>query len=213
MPIMGLEWIWIVLVIIIFLVGPKKLPEVAKAVGRAMGEFQKARQQIDTEFKSASQQIDNEVKSATDVVKGATEVVKDSTSDVPEVGNRKNLFDAAQALGIFPYGKTNDELSQMIKDKVDEKKTILPVIQEGGQQAVQETLKTGHPKDDSSTNISTAQQNGVIAKQKNSGQKLKNTKPRKIEDKSKVAKKRMNTAAKIKSQSKTSPRKRKARTT
>ncbi len=212
MPIMGLEWIWIVLIIIIFLVGPKKLPEVAKAVGRAMGEFQKARQQIETEFKSASQQIDNEVKSATDVVKDVTEVVKDSSSNVSEVSNRKNLFDAAQALGIFPYGKTNDELSRMIKEKVDEKKDILPVTQDGGQQVVQEMVNTDQPKDDSATNKSTAQQSAVVAKQGNSGQKLKSIKPRKIEDNSKVARKKPNRAAKIKSQSKTSPRNRKART-
>ena len=197
----GLEWIWIVLIIIVFLVGPKKLPEIARAVGRAMGEFQKARQQIDTEFKSASQQIDNEVKSATDVVKGATEVVKDSTSNLSEVGDRKNLFDAAQALGIFPYGKTNDELSRMIKEKVDEKNNILSVKQEGGQQGVQATAKTGDSTEDSSSNKSTSQQTAVIARPKNSAQKLKKTKPRKVEDNAKLEKKKTNTTTQNKSKS------------
>ena len=121
----------------------------AKMVGKAMGEFQKAKKQIDTEFKSASQQIDDGVKSATDVVQDATAAVKDSTSDLSEVGSRKKLFDAAQALGIFAYGKTNDELSRMIKEKVDEKNNILSITQ-GGQQGTQATVKTVNPTENSS---------------------------------------------------------------
>lgn len=204
MPIIGLEWIWIVLIIIIFLVGPKKLPEVAKTVGRAMGEFQKAKQQIDTEIKSASQQIDNEVKSA-------TEVIKDSTSEISEVSKRKNLFDAAQALGIFPYGKTNDELGRMIKEKIDEKKDILPKAQEEEQQTVQAMVKTDHPKDDSLTNKPTGQLSAVVTKTK-SEQKLKDTDLRKRKSKGIAAKKKTNPTAPIKSQSKTRPRNRKTHT-
>ena len=207
MPIIGLEWIWIVLIIIIFLVGPKKLPEVAKMVGKAMGEFQKARQQIETEFKSASEQIDNEVKSATDVVKDTTEIVKDATSNLSEVGNRKNLFDAAQALGIFAYGKTNDELSRMIKEKVDEKNNILSITQEGGQQGVQATVKTDNSPEDSSISKSTDQQTAVITRQKNSPQKLKKTKPRKIKVNAKLVKERTNTTTQNKSKSNNKPKK------
>ncbi|MCH8022300.1 MAG: twin-arginine translocase TatA/TatE family subunit [Thaumarchaeota archaeon] len=204
MPIIGLEWIWIVLIIIIFLVGPKKLPEVAKTVGRAMGEFQKAKQQIDAEIKSASQQIDNEVKSA-------TEVIKDSTSEISEVSKRKNLFDAAQALGIFPYGKTNDELGRMIKEKIDEKKDILPKAQEEEQQTVQAMVKTDHPQDDSLTNKPTGQLSAVVTKTK-SEQKLKDTDLRKRKSKGIAAKKKTNPTAPIKSQSKTRPRNRKTHT-
>ena len=222
MPIIGLEWIWIVLIIIIFLVGPKKLPEVAKTVGRAMGEFQKAKQQIDAEIKSASQQIDNEVKSATDViksasqqidneVKSATDVIKDSTSEISEVSKRKNLFDAAQALGIFPYGKTNDELGRKIKEKIDEKKDILPKAQEEEQQTVQDMVKTDHPQDDSLTNKPTGQLSAVVTKTK-SEQKLKDTDLRKRKSKGIAAKKKTNPTAPIKSQSKTRPRNRKTHT-
>ncbi|MFQ6011027.1 MAG: twin-arginine translocase TatA/TatE family subunit, partial [Nitrososphaerales archaeon] len=177
------------LIIIIFLVGPKKLPEVAKAVGRAMGEFQKARQQIDTEFKSASQQVDNEVKSATQVVTSATQAVTDSSSDDPEVSNRKNLFDAAQALGIFPYGKTNEELSQMIKEKVDEKKESVPITQEGGQ-ATQAMVKPNNPKPDSTVYKPIRQQKGTTNKKTTQGQKLESSDLVKKEGNSKKVTKR-----------------------
>lgn len=211
MPVMGLEWIWIVLIVIIFLVGPKKLPEVARAVGKAMGEFQKARQQIDTEFKSASQQVDNEVKSVTQAATDYTSI--DTENSDSESSDRKKLFNAAQALGIFPYGKTNDELSQMIKEKVDEKKESVPIVQEGGEQLIPAMMaKTVNPKSDSSVNKPIGQKRDVDAKRKTSEQKPKKTDMTKGDDNSKVAKKKINTRASSKSQSKTSPRNRKPRT-
>lgn len=175
-----------------------------------MGEFQKAKQQIDTEIKSASQQIDNEVKSATDVVQDVTNVVKDSSSDPSEVGNRKKLFDAAQALGIFAYGKTNDELSRLIKEKVDEKNNILSITQEGGQKSVQATVKTVNSIEDSSISKSTGQQTAIVARQKKSAQKPKKTKPRKIEVNAKVVKKRTKTTTRNKSTSNNKPKKSKS---
>ncbi len=179
-------------------------------VGKAMGEVQKAKKQIDTEFKSASQQIDDGVKSATDVVQDATDVVKDSTSDLSEVGSRKKLFDAAQALGIFAYGKTNDELSRAIKEKVDEKNNILSITQEGGQQGVQATVKTVNPTEKSSISKSTAQQTAVVARQKNSALKPKKTKPRKIKDNAKSVKERTDKTSQNKSKSNNKPKKSKS---
>jgi len=43
----GIEWIWIILLAGILLFGSKKIPEVARAVGKAMGEFQKGRAEIE----------------------------------------------------------------------------------------------------------------------------------------------------------------------
>ena len=51
----GSEWFWIVLVIIL-LFGAKKLPEHARSIGRSLGEFSRAKQDIDKEMKDA---IDN----------------------------------------------------------------------------------------------------------------------------------------------------------
>ena len=51
----GSEWFWIVLVIIL-LFGAKKLPELARSIGRSLGEFSRAKQDFDKEMKDA---IDN----------------------------------------------------------------------------------------------------------------------------------------------------------
>ena len=39
----GMEWIIIILVIVVIFFGAKKIPELARSMGRATSEFQKAR--------------------------------------------------------------------------------------------------------------------------------------------------------------------------
>ena len=53
----GSEWFWIVLVIIL-LFGAKKLPELARSIGRSLGEFSRAKQDFDKEMKSAIDDAD-----------------------------------------------------------------------------------------------------------------------------------------------------------
>ena len=48
----GSEWFWIVLVIIL-LFGAKKLPELARSIGRSLGEFSRAKQDFEKEMKNA----------------------------------------------------------------------------------------------------------------------------------------------------------------
>jgi len=53
----GSEWFWIVLVIIL-LFGAKKLPELARSIGRSLGEFSRAKQDFDKEMKTAIDEAD-----------------------------------------------------------------------------------------------------------------------------------------------------------
>ena len=46
----GYEWILIIFVIIIVIFGAKKIPEIAKSVGKATSEFEKARIQAKNEL-------------------------------------------------------------------------------------------------------------------------------------------------------------------
>ena len=55
----GSEWIWILLVIVL-LFGAKKLPELARGLGRSLGEFKKAKSEFDREVNNAM--IDEEEK-------------------------------------------------------------------------------------------------------------------------------------------------------
>ncbi len=48
----GSEWFWIVLVIIL-LFGAKKLPELARSIGRSLGEFTRAKDDFEKEVKNA----------------------------------------------------------------------------------------------------------------------------------------------------------------
>jgi sec-independent protein translocase protein TatA len=52
--VLGQPWEWIILLIIIALLllfGPSKLPEFARSIGRAMGEFRRGKEQVEREIR------------------------------------------------------------------------------------------------------------------------------------------------------------------
>jgi TatA/E family protein of Tat protein translocase len=53
----GAEWFWIVIVIIL-LFGAKKLPELARSIGRSLGEFSRAKDEFEKEVKHAVEEGD-----------------------------------------------------------------------------------------------------------------------------------------------------------
>jgi len=55
-PIGGQEGI-IILIIILLLFGAKKLPELARGVGKSMGEFKKAREDFEREITTAESEV------------------------------------------------------------------------------------------------------------------------------------------------------------
>lgn len=48
----GPEWI-IIFIIVLLLFGAKKLPELARGIGKSMGEFKRAREDFEREIKNA----------------------------------------------------------------------------------------------------------------------------------------------------------------
>ena len=96
----GWEWIIIgVVAIVIIMWGPAKIPQFARALGQAKGEFSKASK----EFKDAANS-DTPTQSAT-----PTTAIK--TKD-------QLLLETAQKLGISTEGKTREQLSEEISVKV-----------------------------------------------------------------------------------------------
>jgi twin arginine-targeting protein translocase, TatA/E family len=47
------DWIILIVVVLLVLAGTKKIPEMAKAMGRAMGEFRKGRMEVEKEINEA----------------------------------------------------------------------------------------------------------------------------------------------------------------
>lgn len=85
-----LQWIVIgIIVIVIFLWGPQKIPELARGLGRAKGEFDKASR----EFQSSAS--------------AASEPMAPKTAD-------QVLVETARQLGIATEGKTREQISQEI---------------------------------------------------------------------------------------------------
>ena len=48
----GLDWVWIVLLVLL-LFGPKKLPELARGLGKSLGEFKKAKEEFNQELQAS----------------------------------------------------------------------------------------------------------------------------------------------------------------
>lgn len=88
----GMEWLVILAIVaIILLWGPSKLPELARALGRAKGEFEKASR----ELKNPSSTLTGQVERSSDNV----------------------LIETAKKLGINTEGKTKEQISEEILHK------------------------------------------------------------------------------------------------
>ena len=97
----GFEWLIIgAIAIVVILWGPSKIPEFAKALGRAKGEFNKAQ----NEFSKAATE---------------TPAPTASTINAPTLRSRDEvLLDTAKTLGVSTEGKTREQISEEISLKV-----------------------------------------------------------------------------------------------
>ena len=99
----GWEWIVIALVVIaVLLWGPQKLPELARAVGQARREFEKASKEAEVFTKPGG------------ILTGPTSTTPASGEDI--------LLKTAKELGISTEGKTKEQISQEIVERAKETK-------------------------------------------------------------------------------------------
>ncbi len=96
--IMGSEWIIIIFVALIVLLGTNRLPEVTRKFGKAVGEYKKAKNEMQNQFKDFS----------------------NSNLDVTgPVQNERQMLDMiAKSLGINSSNKTDVELRDLISLKI-----------------------------------------------------------------------------------------------
>lgn len=102
MNILGSEWIIIIFVALILFLGTGQLPGAARKIGRAVSEFNKAKEDVQNQLKETSQE--------------SVEI-----SGPVENERQKNEI-IAKSLGIKAEGKTDTELQKLIEDRIGQKK-------------------------------------------------------------------------------------------
>ncbi len=96
--IIGSEWIIIIFIAVILLLGTNRFPEIAKKIGKVVGEYNNAKNQIQNEMK--------------DITKENFEI------SGPLKDERKKLETMANTLRIDFKSKTDDELKKIIDAKM-----------------------------------------------------------------------------------------------
>ncbi len=100
--ILGSEWIIIVFVALVLILGTNQLPNAAKKLGMAVNEFNKAKNEVQNQIKGVSNTSLN--------------------ISEPLESERQKLEMIAKSLGIDSAGKSDDELRKIISDKMGPKR-------------------------------------------------------------------------------------------
>lgn len=79
----GVHWVWIALILLMVLIifGPGRLPELGGAVGKAMREFRKATSELTNEVTGAAQAAKSEPPATTTTPATTESTAKGSTSE------------------------------------------------------------------------------------------------------------------------------------
>jgi sec-independent protein translocase protein TatA len=109
MQIGGTEWLIIIFLGLFLLFGSKKLPELSKTLGKATGEYEKARRMFRTEIEYATRQEEHNV---------STSRYMGPKITAPALSERKKLEEIANTIGIDYTDKTDDELRALISEKM-----------------------------------------------------------------------------------------------
>ena len=80
----GMPEMVMIFIIILLLFGAKKLPELARGIGKGMGEFKKARDEFEREITTAVKQAETEASTKEPVSK---DIAKDPASKEPASKN------------------------------------------------------------------------------------------------------------------------------
>ena len=102
----GSEWVIIVFVALVLILGTGKLPGAAKKIGKAVNEYNKAKNEI-------------------------TEQMKEATEETPKISGpveteREKLEMIAKSIGVKTKDKTDEELRKLISTRIGQKKIDEP---------------------------------------------------------------------------------------
>lgn len=98
----------VILVAVFFIFGPKKMPEIARQIGRTMNELKKASSDITREFREETNSIKNELLSARESVRRETEIITKEVSETYDKVSKDDLPDIAPENDPYKHaGKSN----------------------------------------------------------------------------------------------------------
>ena len=110
MQIGGTEWLIIILMGLFLLFGSKKLPELSRTLGKAAGEYEKARHLFRREIEYATTREEGQ---------GVLpQRYMGPKITAPALSERQKLEEIASTIGIDHTGKTDDELRTLISEKM-----------------------------------------------------------------------------------------------
>jgi sec-independent protein translocase protein TatA len=104
----GSEWAIIILVALVLIFGTKRLPQVSRNLGKAVGEYEKARQQFRQEIEEATEQARRDA--------GISKIPRITG---PVATEREKLELIASSLGIDHVGKSDEELKSLISQRMN----------------------------------------------------------------------------------------------
>ena len=96
----GMPELIVILVVALIVIGPKKLPDMAKSLGRGMAEFKKATRDF-----TESLHVDDEVKEARDTLKDAKKDIQEVLEPLPKTSTEKKIKEKKSAEGDSKDGQ------------------------------------------------------------------------------------------------------------
>jgi len=109
MAFVGMEWIVVIIAVVLLLFGAKKIPELARSIGRATGEFNRGKQLIQMDILSAEKDADLVSLSVPSGNAQAERV--EGPMDSP-------IHQAATEFGISTDGRSDQELKELLRKRV-----------------------------------------------------------------------------------------------
>ncbi len=121
----GIEWVVILIIIaVLLLFGPSKLPELARGVGRALGEFRRGRMEIEREISTELSTMDaRDMRMRVEKAAGALGVSAGGRSEIQlkldiaravDKAQDEQVVSAAQAMGVYSSGSDVTRLKEQI---------------------------------------------------------------------------------------------------
>lgn len=97
--IIGNDWIMIVMVALVLLLGTKRLPDATKKLARVMAQYDKTKNMVQEELQKAKGEFNINISG-------------------PVMSERQKLETLAKSLGVNVEGKTDDDLRNMVNSKM-----------------------------------------------------------------------------------------------